>query len=394
MKKILTSLLILTLTLTLSPPPPTLQAAPNITAPIAIAVDFHTGEVLYERGASDRWIPASITKAMTAFITYQEMEAGRLALDTPIQVSAAAAAFSSNARVSGAFVPLPKDEYITVDILLQLLMIPSANAAAVVLAEHISGSEAAFVERMNETAESLGMYAEYTNAHGAYVHYSDAYSTAILIREFISCYPDILRITAKQSVHFNGTAYYNTNHLLSNSTIDGFKTGSLRQAGWNHSSTAERNGRRVIAIVMNAADNESRQRQSRILLDYGFAELERREAERAEKARLFFRGRVIPTAPAISRGRLMLPARSVLEVLGYSVQWHNEHKIVILTNENGANISLFVGRSLVSINGTAHRLELPAEEIGDSVFVSMGLVALITDTTYDWNMETGVVRFD
>jgi D-alanyl-D-alanine carboxypeptidase len=377
---------------------------PNTTAPIVVVKDYHTGEILYSRNAGDRAIPASMTKSMTAFITYQEIEAGNLELDTLIRVGQEAARFSRSGRASGINLQFTQGEYVTVEILLQLLMIPSDNSSAVVLAEHISGSEEVFVERMNETAESLGMYASFTNAHGGFVHHSDAYSIAILIREFISRYPDILRITAMPTTTtFRGRNFSNTNHLVRGTPmygVDGFKTGSLRQAGWNHSVTAERDGRRIITVVMRTGSNAARQAQSRILIEFGFAELERREAARLaliERVRVFFRGGVMPliTPPEISDGRLMLPVQSVFAHLGYSVALHGDHGIVMLTGENGDSISLFIDRNIVSINGTTHTLsDVPAENINGHVFISMELLSLITGTTHDWNQETGVVRFE
>jgi len=372
--------------------------APNSSAPIAVVMDYYTGEILYERNMEQRWIPASMTKSMAAFIVYQEIEAGNLSFDTEIRVSPEAARFSSNRRVSGSFVPLPSGELITVDTLLQLLLIPSGNAAAVVFAEHISGSEEAFVERMNETAAELGMYAEYTNSHGAFVNYTNAHSTAILIREFITQFPDVLRITNMPNVRFRGRTYRNTNHLVSRTRFpgcDGFKTGSLRQAGWNHSTTAERDGRRIIAVVMNTASNSARQRQSRILLEFGFEELERREAERVDKARVFFSGELIPltTLPRIYNGRLSLPTSDIMEHLDYSVRRNEEHGLVTVLHENGLAATLFEDRDLAIINGDTITLPSPVQIIGEQMYFSVEVIGLLTETVVDWSLETGVIRF-
>ncbi|MCL1843699.1 MAG: stalk domain-containing protein [Defluviitaleaceae bacterium] len=372
-------------------------AAPNINAPIAIVMDFYTGEILYERNSQQRWIPASMTKSMTAFITYQEIAEGNLSLDTEIRVSAEAARFSSDTRVSGSFVPLPAGEYITVEVLLQLMMIPSANAAAVVLAEHIAGSEEEFVARMNQTAVELGMYASFNNSHGARVTHSDAYSMAVLVREFILNFPDILRITAMPNMTFRGNFHGNTNHLLHSvpfAGTDGFKTGSLRQSGWNHSTTAVRDGRRVIAVLMNADDNAQRQRESRILLEFGFAEIERREAEIAARVRVFFNGMPVPlSSPAVvQRGQVMLPMRDVFERLGYSVTWHAEHRVVLMENDTN-EITLFPDRNVVIINGITHVAEIPAQTINGRIYISKELVALISGTSADRDATTGVIQF-
>ncbi|MCL2356000.1 MAG: stalk domain-containing protein [Defluviitaleaceae bacterium] len=367
------------------------------TAPIAVVMCFNTGEILYDKNMNQRWIPASKTKSMTAFIVYREIEAGNITLNTQMRVSANAARFSQNRRVQGSFVPLNEGAYITVETLLRLMMLPSANAAGVVIAEHISGSEAAFVERMNSVAAELGMYAGFVNSHGAEVHYSNAYSMAVLVREFIARYPDILRITAMPSVTFNGHTYGNTNQLVHSPVFpgaDGFKTGSLRQAGWGHSVTAERDGRRVIAVVMNTPNNAARQQQSRRLLEFGFEEIARREAERAERVRVFYHSDIIPldTPPVVSHNRVMLPIRGVFEWLGYSVEWH-EYGIIVLESECGNSVTLFIDRGVVVINGETHTVNAPAQTVNGRIFVSEELVAMVTGTSGTWDVATGVVQF-
>lgn len=125
-------------------------------------------------------------------------------------------------------VPLTDGKPYSVDTLMHLIMIPSASASCIAMAEHISGSEAAFVERMNQTADALGLNATYYNCHGARVNYITARSQTMLTRRFIQDYPDILRITSKSGVSFNGRWYNNTNHMLNTMApyegLDGFKT--------------------------------------------------------------------------------------------------------------------------------------------------------------------------
>jgi len=370
---------------------------PNTSAPIAVVMDFYTGEILFERNMEQRWIPASMTKSMTAFIVYQEIEAGNLTLDTEIRVSQGAARFSSRRSVPGTYVPLPAGELIIVETLLRLMMIPSGNAAAVVFAEHISGTEAEFVVRMNETAAKMGMYTEFANSHGAFVHYSNAYSIAVLVREFITQYPDILRITSMRSVNFRGRTYRNTNLLITQnmmSDADGFKTGSLRQAGWNHSTTAERDGRRVIAVVMNTSSRMARQNESRRLLNFGFEEIARLEKERVENVRVFYDGTLIPltSAPRLYHGKLLLPAQDILGQLNYTIDWNEEHKLVSVTNENGYTATLFTDREIAVINGETHTLPMPAQIVDGSIYTSVESLGLLTGTIADWSKETGVVR--
>jgi len=375
----------------------TLQA-PNISAPIAVVMCFYTGEILYNRNMEHRWIPASMTKIMTAFIAYQEIEAGNLTLQTQIQVSANAARFSNDRRVEGTFVPLTEGEYIYLDTLLQLVMLPSANAAALVIAEHIGGTEAAFVERMNTTATELGMYSSFTNSHGAFAHHTNAYSIALLVREFIIRYQDILRITRMQNMPFDSTTYNNTNLLLNShyfAGADGFKTGTIRAAGWNHSTTAYRDGRRVIAVVMNTANNNERMSQSRVLLEFGFNELARREAERVARVRVFHNGRLITlhTPPIIDKGHLLIPMYAIMGPLGFDISWNVGYRIATAENSDGP-ITLFIDRPVAFVRGRTVNLPTPARIIDDRVFVPIEFIAASTATTGNWNMETGVLNFN
>ena len=266
--------LLLTSTVVAATPP----TPPNVTADSAIVMDYDTGEVLYEKDADTMRVPASMTKVMTAYIIFEELEAGNLTLDTMVPVSNTNADRSRSSSYP-AMVPLPYGKSQSVDTLLKLILIPSASASCIVMADYISGSEAAFVQRMNETAKRLGMTAEYENSHGAHVHYLTARSQAILVREFIRRFPQVLEYTSMTGVTFNGKYYPNTNKLLPGldyayDGVDGFKTGTISAAGYCLSATAVKNGRRIISVVMHADDDKTRHTDTTALLDYGFAMLE------------------------------------------------------------------------------------------------------------------------
>ena len=253
---------------------PTRPAEPKVSAYSAIVIDYDTGETLYAKDADTMRVPASMTKVMTAYIIMEELESGNLTLDTMVPVSSAAAAMSWNSSYPTA-VPLTAGSTIPVDTLLKLILIPSASACCLVMAEYIAGSEAAFVERMNDTARRLGLNAAYQNCHGARVHYITARSQALLIREFIDRFPQILDYTSMTSVWFNGQSWNNTNKLLPGSAYayegaDGFKTGTISEAGYCLSATAMRDGRRVISVVMHSSSTNTRHTDSIALLNYGF----------------------------------------------------------------------------------------------------------------------------
>ena len=154
-------------------------------------------------------------------------------------------------------------------------MIPSASASCIAMAEHISGSESAFVTRMNQTVRELGLNATYYNCHGAQPNYITARSQAKLTKIFIDTYPDILKITSKSGYSFNGSYYNNTNHMLNTMAsyegMDGFKTGTISSAGYCFTGTAVRNGRRVISVVMKSTSDYQRFADTRQLLDYGLS---------------------------------------------------------------------------------------------------------------------------
>lgn len=255
----------------------------DIEAASAFVMDAQTGECLYEYNGDVARVPASMTKVLTAYIVYQELEKGTLTWDTPVKISHNVAVKSRDSSYPMA-VPLTEGKTYSVDTLMHLIMIPSASASCIAMAEHISGSEAAFVERMNQTADALGLNATYYNCHGARVNYITARSQAMLTRRFIQDYPDILRITSKSGVSFDGRWYNNTNHMLNTMApyegLDGFKTGTISEAGYCVTTTAERNGRRVISVVMKSTSDAQRFADSRQLLDLGFSEIAKRDASR------------------------------------------------------------------------------------------------------------------
>lgn len=256
--------------------PLTPLSGPSVTAHSAIVIDFDTGEVLFNKDGDSRRPPASMSKIMTAFIVYEEIAAGRLSMDSLVHISNHASHFHRGSWPGHIVIPAGSQQ--RVETLLYLIMLPSHNGACIAIAEHISGSEWAFVQRMNQTAQQLGLNAHYENAHGLWGNSKSARATAILTQEFIRRYPDILRITSTRFFSFNGVAANNTNRILSDPRVDGFKTGTTGAAGFCLSSTATQNGRRVISVTMNSASNDARYSDSMQLLNFGLAEQARRDA--------------------------------------------------------------------------------------------------------------------
>lgn len=220
-----------------------------------IVIDFDTGQVLYEKNADKMLIPASLTKIMTTYILYEEIEAGNLTLNSLIPVSSHAATISRNSSYSQA-VPLTAGSKLTVDNLIKLILVPSASASCIVVAEYISGSEAAFVKRMNETAERLNMDVKYENCHGSRYHYVTARSQALLVQDFIKRFPEVLKYTSISGINHGGRYYPNTNRFFTMSryaNVDGFKSGNFGLSGYCLASTINKDGRRLIAITLKSS---------------------------------------------------------------------------------------------------------------------------------------------
>lgn len=248
-------------------------AAPSVNAASAIVLDGDTGAFYYEKNADTRRAPASLTKLMTAYVIFEDIDAGRISYDSVVTISAHGSAVAYTGGYSN--VPLNKGEQYTVDTMLKLVLLPSACGACASMGDYISGSESAFVARMNQTAANLGMDAHYLNSYGAGVnmsgHYVTARSMAILASAFVKNHPDILKYTSLRSISFKGRTYNNTNKFLGSdyyAGVDGMKTGTSTAAGSCLTVSAKQNGRRLIVVVLKSGD---RYGDGRKLLDYGFA---------------------------------------------------------------------------------------------------------------------------
>lgn len=251
----------------------------DVPCAAAILVDEDSGTVLYEKNADARRPIASITKVMTLLLTFEALEAGKISLDDFVPVS-------ENAyHMGGSQIWLEPGEEMTLNDMLKAICISSANDAAVAVAEYIGGSEPAFAEMMNARAAELGMTnTHFVNACGLDEpeHLSTARDVAVMsremllhhteVRDYCSIWMDTLRGGATQLV--------NTNKLLkSYSGITGLKTGTTGKAGVCISASAERDGLRLIAVVLGAASGKERFQAASTLLDYGFSHFESAAAE-------------------------------------------------------------------------------------------------------------------
>ena len=245
-------------------------AAPEVEAGAAVLMERETGTVLYESHSHDKLEPASVTKIMTLLLVVEAIDGGTVRLEDVITVSSSAAA------MGGSQVYLKEGEQMTVDELLKAVAVVSANDAAVALAEHLAGSEAAFVERMDRRAAELGMKdTNFVNCTGlpAAGHLTSAYDIALMSRALMA-HPKIRDYTTIWMDTIRGGQFQlsNTNKLVRfYSGCTGLKTGSTDSALYCLSATAEREGMELIAVVLKSPTSQKRFDGARALLDYGFA---------------------------------------------------------------------------------------------------------------------------
>ena len=245
-------------------------AAPEVEAGAAVLMERETGTVLYESHSHDKLEPASVTKIMTLLLVMEAIDGGTVRLEDVITVSSSAAA------MGGSQVYLKEGEQMTVDELLKAVAVVSANDAAVALAEHLAGSEAAFVERMDRRAAELGMKdTNFVNCTGlpAAGHLTSAYDIALMSRALMA-HPKIRDYTTIWMDTIRGGQFQlsNTNKLVRfYSGCTGLKTGSTDSALYCLSATAEREGMELIAVVLKSPTSQKRFDGARALLDYGFA---------------------------------------------------------------------------------------------------------------------------
>ena len=249
------------------------EAVPGLTLSCASAVlmEKETGTLLYEQNAHEKLEPASVTKIMTLLLVMEAVDSGQIALDDTVAVSAYAAG------MGGSQVYLKEGEQMTVSELIKCVTVVSGNDCAVALAEHLSGSEAAFVARMNQRAQELGMTdTNFVNCTGlpAEGHVTSAYDIALMSRELILNHPSIRDYTTiwMDSIRDGAFGLTNTNRLVRfYQGATGLKTGSTDSALYCMSATAERDGMELIAVVMKAPTSAQRFEDAKVLLDYGFA---------------------------------------------------------------------------------------------------------------------------
>ena len=264
--------------------------APQIKATSYILLDAQTNKVIVEYEADERNPPASLTKIMTTYLVEQMIQRGVVERSEKVPVSIKAW------KAEGSKMFIREGTEVDLMDLLRGVVIQSGNDASIALAEFVAGDEASFAQMMNEQAEKLGMLnSNFLNSTGLpdEGHYSSARDMALLTKDMIKRFPEHYQLYSERSFKFNNIEQPNRNRLLRyDRSVDGVKTGYTKAAGYCLVASAERNGMRLISVVMGAENDDSRVRESQKLLTYGFRNFETstiyEESEIVKSAPLFY----------------------------------------------------------------------------------------------------------
>jgi D-alanyl-D-alanine carboxypeptidase (penicillin-binding protein 5/6) len=241
---------------------------PEVDARAYVVVDFHTDKILASKDAVARLEPASLTKLMTAYIVFEQLSAGKLKLDEPVTVSEHA----WRSEGSRSFIELGKP--VPVETLILGMVVQSGNDATIALAERIAGTEETFAQLMNSTAQRLGMVGtHFENSSGlpAPEHYTTARDMSLLAAALIRDFPQYYKWFSVHEFEYNGIKQQNRNGLLDKDpTVDGLKTGHTDSAGYCLVTSAQRDGMRLISVVLGSSSFKGRENASAALLNYGF----------------------------------------------------------------------------------------------------------------------------
>lgn len=244
------------------PAPPTLDVKSHLL------MDFNSAVVLAQNNIDERIEPASITKIMTAYVIYLLLQEGRITLEENATISEKAW------RMEGSRMFVEVNTQVSIDNLLWGLIVQSGNDASVALAEHVAGTEEGFVSLMNDQARRLGMAGtSYRNTTGLPDpdHYTTARDIATLVRALIRDFPKHYKRYSRKEFVYNDIPQYNRNKLLwQDESVDGVKTGHTKSAGYCLAASAERNGMRLISVILGAGSEKSRAQHSKSLLNYGY----------------------------------------------------------------------------------------------------------------------------
>ena len=344
-------------TVTHAAPSALVPAAPDIGANAYLLMDYHSGFVLAEKNADERVEPASLTKLMTAYVVFYEIQRGSIKLEDQVKISKKAW------RMGGSRMFVEVDTLVPVSELLKGMIVQSGNDATVALAEHAAGSEDAFATLMNKHAATLGMdHTNFVNSSGwpDDNHYTTARDLALLSRAIIRDFPDYYAWYSIKEFTYNNIRQSNRNRLLwMDERVDGLKTGHTDAAGYCLITSAKQEDMRLVSVVLGTSSENTRAVASRQLINYGFRFYEtykQHDANQAltqmrvwkgaeEQIQLGLASDLYVTAPRGTRNRIKadMQVEAMIEAPVKKGQGYGEIKLTL-------NDQVLVQRPLVALN--------------------------------------------
>ena len=279
-------------------------APPPVAARAWLLMDTASGQLLAAQGEHERAEPASLTKLMTAYLSFSALKAKTLQLAQTVPVSERAL------RAEGSRMFIESGKPVTVEELLHGMIVQSGNDACIALAEAVAGSQEAFAQMMNREAQRLGMKdTSFVNSTGLSDsrHYSSAYDLALLATAVIRDFPEYYRYYSIREYRYNNITQPNRNRLLRlDPNVDGVKTGYTENAGYCFIASAKRGPRRLLSVVLGTASENVRARESQKLLNFGF--------QFYDSARLYDKGQTVSTVPVWKGSERVLKAGVAADV--------------------------------------------------------------------------------
>ena len=336
-------------------------AAPEVKAKSALLMDVATGTVLYESSSHEPLAPASVTKVMTMLLCMEAIDTGRIGWDDTVTASEEAAS------KGGSQIYLKVGETMSVADMVKSIAVSSANDCACAMAEHIAGSEAAFVDMMNLRAQELGMQdTKFVNCTGlddsedAKEHRTSAYDIAVMSRELLKNHPDIKKYTTiwMDTVRGGTFGLSNTNKLVRfYPGATGLKTGFTSGAGYCLSASAQRDGMELVAVVMGSETSKDRFAACKALLDYGFANFATVQPELPEQLQVPVKLGEQKFARAVpSQNTLLLVDKSQRSAVTTEYTLEETVDAPVSTGQRLGTITVKVGQQVIS------QIPLMAEE--------------------------------
>lgn len=335
---------------------PPLPPVPEIAARAYVLIDYLNGQILQQRAGNERIEPASLTKLMTAYLTFAALHQETIKLNQALPVSERAW------RAEGSRMFIDPKTPVTVDELIRGMIVQSGNDACIALAESIAGSEEEFVRRMNQEAQRLGMKnTHFMNATGLphLQHYTTAYDLGLLAQAIIRDFPEFYPIYSQKEYKYNKITQTNRNRLLwLDPTVDGMKTGHTESAGFCLIASAKRESRRLISVVLGTSSENMRASESQKLLNYGFLNFDAHH--------LYQKDQVVATLP-VWKGNINNLKAGVAKDLFVSLpKGHYKHLKATLTSKQPLLAPISAGQKIGVIRLT----------VDNKLFAEYPLVAL------------------